>query len=245
MSGRRLLFLGVKAPLALALTALFSFAATLAAVLDRSGRTTREIGGAWSRTLLRLFGVEVSVSGAPNVPAGPAVYASNHASALDILVLFGYLPVDFRIVYKRVLSLLPLVGWSIWLSGHIPIDRKNPFRARRSMEKAAQRIRSGTNVVMFPEGTRSPDGTVRLFKRGSFSLAIEAGAPVVPVSLSGVKALVPAGLVSLRPGRVRVGIAPPVPSAGRPPTEVDAFAEEVRRIVIANCAAADGRADPA
>ncbi len=245
MSGGRLYFLGVKAPLALVLTGLYSGAATVAAVLDRSGRTTREIGGAWSRALLRLFGVEVSVSGASNVPAGPAVYASNHASALDILVLFGYLPVDFRIVYKRSLSMLPLVGWSIWLSGHIPIDRKNPFRARHSMQEAAQRIRSGTNVVMFPEGTRSPDGTVRLFKRGSFNLAIEAGAPVVPVSLSGVKAVVPAGLVSLRPGRVRVSIAAPVPSAGRMPAEVDAFAEEVRRIVIANCTAVDGGAAPA
>ncbi len=116
------------------------------------------------------------------------MYAANHASALDILIVFGHLPVDFRIVYKRSLSLVPLVGWAIWLGGHLPIDRSHPFRARRSLDAAARRIRGGTSVVVFPEGTRSPDGSVRRFKRGSFGLAIAAGVPVVPVSLAGVKA---------------------------------------------------------
>jgi 1-acyl-sn-glycerol-3-phosphate acyltransferase len=245
VSGRRLLFLVVQAPLALLLTAAFAAGACLAALVDRSGRSTREVGGAWSRTLLRLFGVAVSVTGAENVPEGPAVYAANHTSALDILVLFGWLPVDFRIVYKRSLSLVPLVGWSIWLSGHIPIDRSHPFRARRSLAAAARRIRSGTSVVLFPEGTRSPDGTVRLFKRGSFSLAIEAGVPVVPVSLAGVKAVVPSGMASLRPGHVWVAIARPVPASDRTLAEVDAFADEVRQVVIANCAALQGGARPA
>ncbi|HEX9186049.1 MAG TPA: lysophospholipid acyltransferase family protein, partial [Vicinamibacteria bacterium] len=84
---------------------------------------------------------------------------------------------------------------------------------------------------LFPEGTRSPDGSVRRFKRGSFSLAIEAGVPVVPVSLAGVKAVVPSGLPSLRPGTVRVVLHPPVPVAGRTPDEAEALADEVRAIV--------------
>jgi 1-acyl-sn-glycerol-3-phosphate acyltransferase len=235
VSARSLFFFLVQAPVTLLLTVGYAGAACVAAVLDRSGRATRRIGGAWSRALLRALRVEVRVFGLSNLPEGPAIYAANHGSALDILVVFGYLPVDFRIIYKRSLSLLPLVGWSIWLGGHIPIDRRNAFHARRSLQAAARRIHAGTSVVTFPEGTRSPDATVRLFRRGSFKLALEAGVPIVPVSLAGVKAVVPHGLPSLRPGRVRVGIAPAVPVAGRAPEEVDSLAEEVRQIVAAGC----------
>jgi 1-acyl-sn-glycerol-3-phosphate acyltransferase len=235
VSARSLSLFLVQAPVALVLTVGYAGAACVAALVDRSGRATRGIGGAWSRALLRLLCVEVNVSGLENVPAVPAIYAANHGSALDIFVVFGYLPVDFRIIYKRSLSLLPLVGWSIWLGGHIPIDRSNAFRARRSLKAAARRIQAGTSVVTFPEGTRSPDATVRLFRRGSFSLALEAGVPIVPVSLAGVKDVVPQGLTSVRPGRVRVGIAAPVPVAGRKPEDVDALAEEVRRVVAAGC----------
>lgn len=233
--GRSLVFLLVQAPLALLLTAGYAVVGCLAALADRSGRTTRELGGAWSRLLLRLLGVEVRVSGRENVPPGPAVYAANHASTLDIFVVFGHLPVDFRIIYKRSLSLIPLVGWAIRLGGHIPIDRSSPVRARRSIAAAARRIRGGTSVVVFPEGTRSRDGAVHRFKRGSFGLAIDTGVPVVPVSLVGVKSVVPHGLASVRPGAVGVVLHPPVPAAGRSPDEAEPLAEEVRTIVARGC----------
>jgi 1-acyl-sn-glycerol-3-phosphate acyltransferase len=233
--GRALAFVLVQAPLALVLTGAYAAVACVAALVDRSGRATREISGAWSRLLLRLFRVDVRASGLEHTPGGPAVYAANHASALDILVVFGHLPVDFRIVYKKSLSLVPLLGWAIRLGGHVPIDRSNPFRARRSLDMAARRIRAGTSVVVFPEGTRSPDGAVRHFKRGSFGLAIDAGVPVVPVSLIGVKAVVPRGLTSVRPGSVGVALHPPVPVAGRAPEEAEALAEEVRKIVEGGC----------
>jgi 1-acyl-sn-glycerol-3-phosphate acyltransferase len=237
VTGSTLVFYLVQAPVGLLLTAFYSALACVAALLDRSGRATREVGGAWSRVLLRLLGVEVSVRGLENVPAGPAVYAANHASALDILIVFGHLPVDFRIVYKRSLSLVPLLGWSIRLGGHVPIDRSHPFRAKRSLEAAALRIRAGTSVVVFPEGTRSPDGSVHRFKRGSFSLALAAGVPIVPVSLAGVKRVVPHGIASLRPGVIRIALAPAVPVAGRPPAEAEALAEEIRRVVASGQAA--------
>jgi 1-acyl-sn-glycerol-3-phosphate acyltransferase len=225
----------VKAPLGIVFTALCATLAFVAALVDRTGRTTRRLGGAWSRVLLRLLRVDVSVEGAEHAPGGPAVYAANHASTLDILVLFGYLPVDFRIVFKRSIGFIPVLGWSIWLSGHVPIDRRHPFRARRSLERAARRIRSGTSVVLFPEGTRSATGRVGRFKLGSFSLAIEAGVPVVPVSLVGVKALVPRGIPSTRPGLVRVVLHAPVPAAGRRAEDAERFAAEVQAIVARGC----------
>jgi 1-acyl-sn-glycerol-3-phosphate acyltransferase len=221
----------LQGPAALAVTLACAVAALGAALLDRSGRATRRIGGVWGRAVLRLLRVEVRVRGAENVPRGPAVYAANHSSTLDILIVFGHLPVDFRIVHKRSVSWIPVLGWAIVLGGHVPIDRSHPFRARRSLARAAARIRSGTSVAVFPEGTRSPDGRVRRFKRGSFALALEAGVPVVPVSLAGVKDVVPHGIPSVRPGRVDVVLHPAIDVTGRGPGDAEALAEETRTIV--------------
>lgn len=233
--GRSLAFLFVQAPLAILLTLAYASAACAAGLIDRSGRATHRLARRWSRLLLALLRVGVSVRGGENVVCGPAVYAANHASTLDIFVVFGHLPVEFRIIHKRSISFLPFVGWAIAAGGHVAIDRSHPFRARRSLDAAARRIRGGTSVVVFPEGTRSADGSVGRFKRGSFRLAIEAGVPVVPVSLAGVKALVPTGLASLRPGEVQVVLHRPVSVAGRSVEEAETLAEETRQIVVAGC----------
>ena len=231
--GRTLFFCVVQMPLAVLATAVLTSAASLAGLV-RPG-AVQALSRVWSRLLLRLFRVEVRSEGQDQHPAGPAVYAANHSSSLDILVVLAHLPVDVRIIYKKSLSYVPLLGWSIAVGGHIPIDRSNPFRARRSLQRAAERIRGGTSVLVFPEGTRSPDGSVRHFKRGSFSLALEAGVPVVPVSLVGVKALVPRGLTTLRPGRITLRVHPAISVSGRSRDDAEPLAEETRRVVAAGC----------
>ena len=231
--GRPLFFCIVQMPLAVLATAVLTTAASLAGLVRPAA--VQALSRAWSRLLLRLFRVAVRTQGQEQIPAGPAVYAANHSSSLDILVLLAHLPADVRIIYKKSLSLVPLLGWSIAVGGHIPIDRSNPFRARRSLQKAAERIRAGTSVLVFPEGTRSPDGAVGHFKRGSFSLALEAGVPVVPVSLVGVKTLVPRGLTSLRPGEITLRVHPAIPVSGRSSDDAQALAEEARLVVAAGC----------
>jgi 1-acyl-sn-glycerol-3-phosphate acyltransferase len=228
----------LTAPLVAVLTLAYGIAAPLAGLLGRSGTFARALVGSWSRSVLHLWGVRVRVEGAGFVPAGAAVYAANHQSALDIPILFGHLPVDFRIMHKRSLYLIPLVGWYLWSGGHIGIDRGRAFRAKRSLARAAERIRAGTSLVVFPEGTRSPDATVRAFKRGSFVLALQAGVPVVPVSLAGVRSVVPHGLMSVRPGTVTVLIHPAVATGDRPVDEAAVLADEVRQAVVRGCAAA-------
>jgi 1-acyl-sn-glycerol-3-phosphate acyltransferase len=226
----------VQAPLAAAVTAFLSLVAILVGIVDRSGRGCRAVGGLWGRALLRIGRVGVQVEGLEHLPPGPAVYAANHTSALDIPIVLGHLPVDFRIIHKRSIYLLPILGQAVWAAGHIAIDRTNAFRARRSLADAADRIRAGASVVVFPEGTRSPDGTVRRFKRGSFGLALAAGVPVVPVSIIGVKTVVPRGFPSLVPGTVRVRVHAAVPVADPEPRDAEALAEEVRQTVAAGCA---------
>jgi 1-acyl-sn-glycerol-3-phosphate acyltransferase len=136
---------------------------------------------------------------------------------------------------------VPGVGWALWLGGHVGIDRKNPFRARRSLAAAAAHIRSGASLVVFPEGTRSRDENVQAFKRGSFHLALQAGVPVVPISLVGVKQVVPPGSFALRPGLVEMRIHTAIPTGGRSPAEAAALAGEVRERIVAGCAGGPGR----
>jgi 1-acyl-sn-glycerol-3-phosphate acyltransferase len=212
--------------------AFVSLPGLLTAPFDARRRVVLAITRGWARLILWSAGIEVEVEGAQNVPGGPAVFAANHASALDIPVLFACLPADFRIIHKRSLYWTPVIGWYLYFGKHVGIDRQNPFRARQSLKAAAERIRAGLSVAAFPEGTRSRDGRVQAFKRGSFVLAQDAGVPVVPVSLVGVKALVPRGLAAIKPGRVSLKIHPPVATAGRLADEV---AEEVRTIVRRGC----------
>ena len=223
-------------PLLAVLTALFGLPAIACAVVG-ARRGARRVTSAWARTLRWVVGVEVTVEGILNLPPGPAVYAANHGSVLDIPVLFGHLPVDFRIMHKRSLWRIPVVGLYLYAAGHIAIDRVSGFRARRALDRAAERIRAGASVLAFPEGTRSAHGEVAPFKRGSFVLAMRAGAPVVPLSLLGVKAVMPTGLRGMKPGTVHLIVHPPLPTAGRAPEGAGALAEEVRRIVAAGCAA--------
>jgi 1-acyl-sn-glycerol-3-phosphate acyltransferase len=223
-------------PLILIDTLILGLPALLLGVLDRTGSAPHRIACHWARFILGACGVKVTVEGRENVPAGPAVFAANHTSALDIPILFGHLPVSFRIIYKRSLSWLPLVGWHLYLGGHVAIDRGNPFKAKKSLDAAARRIRGGTSVAVFPEGTRGSSPLPGLFKRGSFLLAIDAGVPVVPVSVVGVKRVAPHGILTLRPGTVTVRIHPPV-APGRAREDAEALAAEVRGVVLRGCEA--------
>jgi 1-acyl-sn-glycerol-3-phosphate acyltransferase len=182
----------------------------------------------WAKIVLACAGIKVDVEGREHVPVGPAVYAANHVSALDIPLLFACLPADFRIIHKDSLYWAPVIGQYLYFGGHVGVDRKNAFRAKHSLKRAAERIRAGMSVAVFPEGTRSKDGNLQAFKRGSFVLAQDAGVPVVPVSLIGVKALVPQGLVRARSGRVILRLHAPVSTVGRP---ADAVADEVREVI--------------
>jgi 1-acyl-sn-glycerol-3-phosphate acyltransferase len=214
------------------LTLLLGGPALAAGVLDRSGRIPHWMVRQWSRLLLAVFGVRVEVRGGQNLVPGPVLFAANHASALDIPIVFGHLPADFRIIYKTSLVWIPIVGWFLFLAGHVSIDRGRAFRAKRSLEAAARRIAGGTSVVAFPEGTRSADGRLGPFKRGSFLLALEAGVPVAPVSMAGVKACMPGSFLTLRPGTVRLSLLPAIPLSGRTPEDAETVAEEAREAIL-------------
>lgn len=176
----------------------------------RDGSASFVISQLWAKAILAAAGVSVSLEILADLPDRPVVFVSNHVSALDIPILFRVLPRPFRIVYKSSLVYVPLMGLFLVAARHVPIDRSRAFKAKRSLSAAARRIRKGVSVALFPEGTRSGDEPMASFKRGSFKLAVEAGAPVVPVSLTGLRDVVQRSRIT--PGHVRVRMHPALES---------------------------------
>lgn len=187
--------------------------AILSALITGSGDPAHNVGRLWGRFVLWGSRVKVDVTGREHIPAGvPVVFASNHASQFDIPILYQVLPVQFRFLVKKELFKIPVFGAAMRRTGYIPIDRTRGKAALQSLREAADRIREGTSVVVFPEGTRSSDGRLSSFKVGGMILAIKAQCPVVPVAISGSHKILPKGSLRIRSGRVRVSIGPPVPT---------------------------------
>ncbi|HET8947727.1 MAG TPA: lysophospholipid acyltransferase family protein [Candidatus Polarisedimenticolia bacterium] len=198
-------------PVVVIATLVLGTLAIAACLVVPGGRALMPLARLWSRLVLWAAGVSYEASYDAGIPRDrPAVYASNHQSLFDIPVLVLTMPVDFRMVAKKSLLYVPVFGWALWLAGFLFIDRSNRERAIRTLDQAAGRLRRGTSIVVFAEGTRSPDGTLLPFKRGGFVLAIQAGVPVIPVSLRGGNAILPKGSLHPRPGRMQAVFGAPV-----------------------------------
>lgn len=170
------------------------------------------------------------------------VVVSNHQSMLDIFVL-ARLPREMKWVAKAELFRIPWIGWMFRLSGDIPVDRAETRSGREAMVRARRYLETGMHVMLFPEGTRSRDGAMLPFKAGAFKLAIEAGAPLLPVAIHGAAEGMPKGSPWVRPAHVRVRILEPVETAGLGEGDVAALAERVRDRIGA--AVAELQASPA
>ncbi|MDP2682468.1 MAG: lysophospholipid acyltransferase family protein [Deltaproteobacteria bacterium] len=182
---------------------------------DRSGNSIHSIGALWSRILLFLSGVTVEIKGAENLfQDSPQILASNHRGAFDILALQGFIPIQFRWVAKKSLFKIPIIGWSMSLAGYVSIDREKAGSAYKSIERAAEKVKKGASVLIFPEGTRNAAGSLLPFKRGGFLLAIKSGVPIVPVSIRGTENLMKKESILIRPGAVKVVIGKPIPVSG-------------------------------
>jgi 1-acyl-sn-glycerol-3-phosphate acyltransferase len=184
-------------------------------VADQPGGIYDRVPREWAEDLVRVNRIEVRTTGLELlVPGQPYVYASNHLSWVDIWVLLVAIPGRMRFVAKRELSFVPFLGKALRTANHIFIDRKNLGRAMAAYDEAATIMRTGISAAVFVEGTRTRDGRLLPFKKGPFVLAIAAGAPVVPVRISGTFEILPAGSVALRPGTAHLAFGVPIPTAG-------------------------------
>ena len=182
----------------------------------------------WSQLIMKTISSPVRVSGLENIDASkPTVIAVNHASAIDIPVLYVYLPFQFRIVFKKELLVYPIVGWHLRRSGQVCIDQQNPSRSIGSIRSALKGLKSGIPLVIFPEGGRTSDGEIKPFLPGAFFLAIKAQVDVIPVALIGTYELLPMDTfhIKCRPLEMRVG--KPISTAGYRLRDMDVLSANV------------------
>lgn len=165
----------------------------------------------WGKVISRFAGMRVKLRGGEHLePGRPYILAANHQSQFDIFALQGYLNIDFRWLAKKELFDIPVFGYAMRRAGYIAVDRSHGREALKSLYAAAERIAAGASVIIFPEGTRSPDGNLQEFKSGGMVLAIKSGVPIVPVAISGTHKIMPKGKLLARPGSVTITIGAPI-----------------------------------
>ncbi len=192
------------------------------------------IARAWISWCLKGCGIRVVSEGLENIdPRQPYVFMSNHQSVMDIGAIVLTIPVKWRFVAKRELAWIPLFGWALANGGHVMINRKDRTQAIRSLENAAGRIAGGTNVIVFPEGTRSRDGRLGPFKQGGFHLAIAAQVPIIPITVSGSLELTPKGSLRIESGEIKIVYGKPISTKGMKRDDRHEVAAKVREAIEA------------
>lgn len=204
----------------------------LSVLVDRKGHLAHRCARAWAWLILKTTGVTVDIEGLDTLPRDqPFLFLANHQSIYDIPVLFWHLPYQLRIIAKASLGRFPFLGWHLSRTGHVLVDRSNPGNS--TMLQIKELMRQRVSLIVFPEGTRSADGTVARFRGGIVMLAIEAGLPIVPVAVEGTRHVMRKGRLMTCPGHVRVRVMPIVPTDGRDVREARTLAAMVERQVRA------------
>lgn len=203
-------------------------------LFDTRGYFAHWCARTWSWVILATTGVRVQVRGLSQLaPGATYVFVANHQSIYDIPVLFASLPYQLRIIAKDSLGSFPFLGWHLSRTGHLLVNRRKPD-PRAVFNWANTLTARGLSLIVFPEGTRSADGRVGAFKGGSLYPGVQAGLPIVPVSVSGSRHVMKKGRLMTCPGEVEVTIHPPIPTeaAAEPDIrQVRALASRVREII--------------
>jgi 1-acyl-sn-glycerol-3-phosphate acyltransferase len=195
------------------------------------------------RTAFQLGGIRVEVIGLDQIPHNRAcIFMSNHVSNLDPPVIIPLLPGRTSVFLKRSLMKIPILGYGMSLADFVPVSRAgNVEEARESTERAAAVLARGIHITTFVEGTRSLDGRVLPFKKGPFYLAMETGAPCVPISISGTRTMMAKGSMRIHPGTARVVFHPPVEPAQM--ADRDALMAAVRSAIVSGLPEGSGLPD--
>ena len=185
------------------------------------------------RVTMRIAGIHIRVEGTEHIPPGVCVFASNHASNIDPVALVPNIPRRVALLAKKEVFSVPILSKALHLARLVPVDRADREAAAESVDIAVEYLKEGLSFLVYPEGTRSPDGHLLPFKKGTFVMAIRAGVPVVPVSLAGTQRLMRKGDWTLHPGEVIVRYGPPVDASEFSPDQRDLLRQRVQDLVTA------------
>ena len=202
---------------------------------------------AWARMILKASGIPVTLEGAEHFAMDqPQIVVANHASFFDILALLAWLPVAPKFVAKKELFSIPIFGQAIKAAGHVRIDRGNRKEAFNAYDSATRQMREHQlTIVVYPEGTRTRDGSLLPFKKGPFVFAIESGTAVVPCYVGGAFGIQPKGSIRVRPRPLVIALGEPIPAAGLTLDDRDALLERSRAAMVALKSRVDAALPPA
>ncbi len=185
--------------------------------------------------IARTAGVRVRLHGAERLrPGASYVFLSTHQSYMDIPVMLGYVPAQLRIAAKREVFRIPFLGWHMRRGGHISINRGSTQEAVETLRRAAEEIRPGVSVFLYPEGTRSRDGALQPFKKGGFKFALQTRLAVVPVTIVGTRRVLPRDSSVFRPGPVDLYLDAPIPTDSLSDADLPRLMELVRAAMEAH-----------
>ncbi len=205
--------------------------------IDRTGRAGHVFAKLWGRIALLANRIKVRVEGMEHLNGkGPYLFMSNHQGFYDIFVLLGHLPYQFKWLAKKELFSVPFLGWTMAAVGYISIDRGGTRNTVEAMNEAARKIRDGMSVVIFPEGSRSPDGSIQPFKKGGFTLAIKSKAPIVPIAISGSREIMPKDSLTAAPGEIRILVGNPIETQHYSLKDRESLMKKVRETISGNFA---------
>jgi len=187
----------------------------------------------WCRLLHVITFTRYEVQGLENIPKGPYLVISNHSSHLDGPGLIVVFPDPLYFVIKKGLAQIPVWGWTATRIGFISIDRTRSKAAQETLRRAVTTIREGRHILVFAEGTRSPDHRLQRFKKGGFHMAIESGVPILPVAINGSRRLMPKGAPSPKPGTVTVVVGASIPTKGLGKEDLPDLMARTRDAIVA------------
>jgi 1-acyl-sn-glycerol-3-phosphate acyltransferase len=217
-------------PLIWLYTVVLGFVSIPVSLFGEKSRILHSFARFWSRLIMKTILSPVRVTGLEKIDTSkPHVYAVTHASALDIPVLYVYLPFQFRILFKKELLSYPIIGWHLRRSGQVCIDQQKPTQSIAHIRSAVKSLQGGMPLVIFPEGGRTPDGEIKPFMPGAFYLAIKAQVDVVPIALIGTYELLPMNTYHIKSRTLEMRVGEPISTAGYSLRQMEALSAKVHQ----------------
>jgi len=219
-------------PLIWLYTVVLGTGSLISSLFDRNGRIQHGFARLWSWLIIETIFSPLTVTGLERIDTTkPHLYAVNHLSAMDIPALYVGLPFQFHIMAKKSLFHYPFLGWHLRRSGQIPVDAESALASMRSLNRAADSLKNGMPLVIFPEGGRSRDGHLQPFMSGGFYVAIKSGIDIVPMALIGTFELLPMNTYHIKPRPLQLLVGDPISTKGYTSRQVDQLSGVVRKAI--------------
>jgi 1-acyl-sn-glycerol-3-phosphate acyltransferase len=207
----------------------------LVSVFPGSKLITYRLSRCWAWGMAKCMGLSFSLYGSENVVPGQSyIVTPNHQSNTDILALVLKLPFPYHWVIKKELLKIPLFGWALGATGAISLNRADRSQAVKSLRAGTQQIDPGWSVLIYPEGTRTPDGNLLPFKKGAFMMAVETGIPILPVTSNGAYKIMSRHSILFRSGHITVTVGEPITTEGLTEEDVPELMRKTREAIGKN-----------